>query len=582
MFQRSLIAYSLLDTEHFLAAEQVRERIANSRSALVQIFAWRADPAFLRSLHARIREAIPYAVVVGATSSGEISSGNSMKRSTVVSFTFFDSAELFSVVRDCSGGSEFEAGADIARRLKESAAEIKGVLLLATTMSIDGGKLLEGLREGMGEFPLFGAGAGAYDNQDESYVFEGDRMYDQGAVAVAFAGSELHIDAYTYTGWQPLSKEMTITEAVHSKLVKTIDGLPAASIYEKYLGIARDQAFFDHIIEFPFLLRRDGHELARNPFSCEEDGSLHFVADVREGETIRLSYGNPEVIIRNAVDIQQAMEAFGPEGILLYTCTCRQIFLKESVQLETLPFERIAPTAGFYTHGEYYGQGRKIHLLNATMVAVGIREGGKREAPRSPGGGREPLPEPKSIELTSRLARFIEAVVSDLEETNAELQTMMDMDKHTQVFNRGKMDSLFQSEIDRVKTEGASLSIVLMDIDRFKAINDTYGHYAGDNVLRKVAQTLKANVRVTDAVGRWGGEEFLILFPDTDLDMARAMAERMRRVIAREDFGEVGRITASFGVISANESEEVVQAYQRVDAALYEAKRGGRNRVVVG
>lgn len=128
-------------------------------------------------------------------------------------------------------------------------------------------------------------------------------------------------------------------------------------------------------------------------------------------------------------------------------------------------------------------------------------------------------------------------------------------------------------------TPAAPLAVVLLDVDEFKAINDTFGHNVGDEVLRGFARILQQRGRLSDVVGRWGGEEFIILCPDTPVTGALGLAEQLRARIARQEFAGVGRRTASFGVAEAAPGETLLAVVARADAALYEAKRAGRNRV---
>lgn len=124
------------------------------------------------------------------------------------------------------------------------------------------------------------------------------------------------------------------------------------------------------------------------------------------------------------------------------------------------------------------------------------------------------------------------------------------------------------------------LSLVMLDIDHFKKLNDTYGHRRGDEALRTVAETIRASVRASDVVGRYGGEEFLVLLPSTSLDAARTAGEKMRRAIEALRFGtEEMRVTVSAGVAEYRIGEGPEAALTRADGALYEAKRAGRNRV---
>jgi len=121
-----------------------------------------------------------------------------------------------------------------------------------------------------------------------------------------------------------------------------------------------------------------------------------------------------------------------------------------------------------------------------------------------------------------------------------------------------------------------------MDIDHFKAVNDDFGHDAGDTVLRELTRLVMDNIRITDRLARWGGEEFIILSASSDINRARRVAERLRRKIEGHDFpGLPWVVTGSFGVAQHKPGESVEQLLRRVDEALYRAKETGRNRVFV-
>ena len=120
----------------------------------------------------------------------------------------------------------------------------------------------------------------------------------------------------------------------------------------------------------------------------------------------------------------------------------------------------------------------------------------------------------------------------------------------------------------------------MLDIDNFKQVNDKYGHAVGDEVLKYTAKTLMNGMRGSDHVGRWGGEEFLIVLEDFSLDMAKQIAERLRLMIADvKVLPDGGNITASFGVAKYNPGEDFDDFYRRIDSALYMAKRSGKNCV---
>lgn len=162
---------------------------------------------------------------------------------------------------------------------------------------------------------------------------------------------------------------------------------------------------------------------------------------------------------------------------------------------------------------------------------------------------------------------------------NHELERLASTDKLTQLLNRLKLDEILSGELERANRYQSPLSLAMVDVDLFKVVNDSLGHRAGDSVLREVARLMHDNVRKSDAVGRWGGEEFLILMPGSTLVPAGLLAEKLRKRTARHVFPGVGSITCSYGVAQYRLGESVTDFIDRADSALYRAKQNGRNRV---
>lgn len=165
---------------------------------------------------------------------------------------------------------------------------------------------------------------------------------------------------------------------------------------------------------------------------------------------------------------------------------------------------------------------------------------------------------------------------------NKRLEQLSVTDKLTSLFNRQKLDVTLERECTQALRLGQPLSVIIMDLDYFKTVNDTYGHQVGDAMLVTVAQLLSARLRQTDCAGRWGGEEFMVICPDTDLEGARALAETLRQAITAQTFPTAGHQTASFGVACCTVGDQVKTLVSRADQALYEAKHLGRNRVEAG
>ncbi len=176
----------------------------------------------------------------------------------------------------------------------------------------------------------------------------------------------------------------------------------------------------------------------------------------------------------------------------------------------------------------------------------------------------------------------VRARTEQLEAANAELHRQARSDPLTGLLNRRGLDTQFDFALALAQRSGRPLSLISIDVDHFKRVNDTYGHAQGDEVLKSLARTLQESLRSSDLVARLGGEEFVALLPDTDLEGAINVAEELRLTIADQQHAAVGRIFVSLGVSMLHPGEKTATALlERADAALYDAKHQGRNRVCV-
>lgn len=169
--------------------------------------------------------------------------------------------------------------------------------------------------------------------------------------------------------------------------------------------------------------------------------------------------------------------------------------------------------------------------------------------------------------------------ITEIKRLEAEIRKLSIMDKLTQVFNRPKLDEYLQCELERSERTKSPFSIILVDVDALRIINDTLGNPVGDDLLVAVAEILKQNVRATDIVGRWSGEEFLIILPDTEEKGAMTLAEKIRTMIEQTNFKTVEKLTASFGVTAYRKDLLPATLISRAHTARSRAKEKGRNRV---
>jgi len=195
----------------------------------------------------------------------------------------------------------------------------------------------------------------------------------------------------------------------------------------------------------------------------------------------------------------------------------------------------------------------------------------------------------KYFQYTTKYVRFnnnemVLIIVDDITELEKSYQKMKEMavtDGLTDLYNHNHIFRQLEEEIDKSKRYGNPLSLFMLDIDFFKSINDTHGHQAGDEVLKKVSRCIKKGIRKIDIPGRYGGEEFMVILPQTNLEKALVSAERIRRnieMLRPKNNGTPLEVTISGGVVTF-QNETALQLVEKADILLYKAKKNGRNRI---
>jgi len=174
-----------------------------------------------------------------------------------------------------------------------------------------------------------------------------------------------------------------------------------------------------------------------------------------------------------------------------------------------------------------------------------------------------------------------DGVIEGLRGRIAELERLAATDHLTGAWNRAHFERTIAAELERCRAGRLPLSLVLVDIDHFKRVNDTHGHATGDAVLRELVAVMRARIRASDLLFRWGGEEFAVLVSGAGWRGAERVAENLRQAVAGHDFPVAGRVTVSAGAAEHDGEESLPAWFGRLDAALYAAKAAGRNRVLV-
>ncbi len=321
-------------------------------------------------------------------------------------------------------------------------------------------------------------------------------------------------------------------------------------------------------------------------------GFVRTISDVTEQHRAEEVLRDSEARLRHLLEL-------APTAILVSDMDDGQVLFANRAAEHTagVPAERLRAcrVADFYVHAE--DRLRMQQMLNqhgaVTDVEVRLRRGTGEpiwalvSAMAGEFGGRPAViaaindisARKQAEEELEQARQELEAANQQMRRANAELAEAAATDRLTGLANRRRLEDTAEAELSRSRRHRHPLSVVLFDVDWFKSVNDRFGHEVGDAVLREVACRLGSQVRASDLLARWGGEEFLLLAPSTGLAEALALAEKMRRLIDGKPFPVAGRLSASFGVAQFNGAEMFSTLVARADRALYRAKDSGRNRV---
>ena len=574
-----------------------RSRGLEDQGQLFHIYTDSCDAGLVEPVLQQLRRHFPGAPYAGISGHGGIVGGASAACHVVVTATVYEHCD--SRLEVFQMPMTYRTQEATAQRLLALVAErpwVKAIEMLTTVGGVDMPTFchqVSALRE---DIHFFGGGALAtdvYDGHAEANIVFSSAGSPAGrsAVFVLQGGPALQVEARYLTGWRRLGLPLEVTSADNCVL-HTLDGQPALDQYLRYLHLPLDEHFFDLAVVFPFCFEANGTPYLRVCTEFLKDGSLVLGADIREHIRGNIAYGDPSYIEQSVNDCLKRLRAFDPDVIRIFSCGSRQFFWGSQVDRETLPFECIAPTSGFYTGGEFLRTNRDVLMHNVTMVVAALREAGvgagrpvATDAPEvhmeEPGFSRQQA-------INKCLASFINAASEELKAANAKLSHMAITDGLTQLYNRTEIERRICDTLAdyQASPDGRHAPIaVMMDLDFFKNVNDTYGHQEGDEVLRGIASVFRQYSSRTDImmeVGRWGGEEFMFLLQGLDLRHACALVEQVRAAAADIHSDISGRHTLSAGIAQARPGDTADTLTGRADAALYQAKNRGRNQAVTG
>jgi len=571
-----------------LAALQKQCEKKHDTNLLFQVYSTILEKEPIRTLCKTLEQVFPDVPYMGCSTSGNITDCQVSADITVICTVFEDKDTQVKILQYDTTTSSL---AQITQKLIEETninPWVKALELYCTVPEYSTEQFCAKLKDIRTDVQIFGGIACSGDiTSNDSIVFSKDNgCCEHAIVFILYGGNRFHMHAMNITGWKPLGRKFRVTKS-NGRILQELDGMPAYEVYRKYLKIENDENFFYHTLEFPMFYEHNGTAILRAPIASNPDNSITMSSDIEVDSIVRISYGDPATIVASIKSAGVEIQEFQPDLLHIFSCAARRTFwTSEEPTYEIEPLKNIAPSCGFFSHGEFLRTKGNLNQHNVTLVIAAMREGNKTTAYQKNAVRAKTL---AKIPLTSRLANFISATSLELEERNQQLAEINKQLKKTSItdgltglYNRKEIQSRIGEGLHCMKK--GIFSIIMLDIDDFKHVNDTYGHQEGDNVIIALANILQdSNILEAQSfsAGRWGGEEFMLLLPECDIHHATEIAERIRKCFAGTAFQQAHALTVSIGVSQARSNDTLDTLCVRVDEALYHAKQTGKNKVVV-
>jgi len=335
----------------------------------IQLFCGNTDKAIITEILHFLKKTFPKCVIIGASTAGEIKSGRIKASTLQISFCQLEKsrakAHYFEAVN-------FESGQKAAATILEE--DTKVCVALAHPFGEDDSEdFVEGFNTLRADMPLCGGNAADDFFFQSVFVIYEEQIFSKGIVLVTLSGKRLHVNTNYSLAWTQVGKELSVTK-VEKGTIYEIDQQPIQEVYRHYLGNDAIQNLPSSAMEFPFVKISDDVDVCRSLISANLDGSLTFAGHFEEGEKVRFAIGNVEAIIDRAIVMQDEINEKPCDAIFIYSCSARKLFLSKQLNYEFGLLQQIAPTAGFFTYGEFFHSHHKNQLLNVTTTVLALGE----------------------------------------------------------------------------------------------------------------------------------------------------------------------------------------------------------------
>ena len=340
---------------------------------LIQVFSGVVDPVLIDAIRSLLKKLLPHAHVIGCTTAGEILSGHLAEWRVVISFSLFEKTALASTFVELD--ADMEKAADrIAGAVVSDTT--KAMIILTDGLKSNGEALIKALDRRCPDVVIAGGRAGDNYTFEKTFVFNTDHRSESAAAVVALDSEQLRVYNRYLFNWQCIGKHMTVTRASGTQVYE-LDGKPCRDVYRYYLGNDIADGLPSAGIEFPLVFQKEGHLIGRGPIATNDDGSMSFAGEIREGEKVRFGFGNFDLMNDGAASLYHDFADAGIEAVYIYSCSARKSLFGKDLEKEFGYLQSLADTIGFITYGEFFHMERGVNdLLNITTTILALSESG--------------------------------------------------------------------------------------------------------------------------------------------------------------------------------------------------------------
>lgn len=334
----------------------------------VQVFSGILDLELVQSVLSLLSSTLRDAKIIGATTTGEINNGHMSDQKIVISFSIFEATQVKTYYFP---KSDYQNGVDAGSQIDSKKTKL--CIFLSEGLKNDAQSFLDGFTSTCKDIVIAGGNAGDNYLFNQTYVFKDENIYDEGVVLALFESDVLQVHNAYSLEWTPIGKEMIVTKA-EKNVIYEIDNVPVRELYSHYLGKETIKEIPASAIEFPLVKQEEGVSIARSIIAQTPDGGFVYAGHFKNGEKVRFAIGNVEEVLNNASKIQSKIDSKPTQGVYIYSCSVRKLFLKNQLEYELGLINDVAPCSGMFTYGEFFHANTKNSLLNITTTAVALSE----------------------------------------------------------------------------------------------------------------------------------------------------------------------------------------------------------------